>query len=70
MSRSKLVPLPTERKLSPDQGTLGERLDDIDGSGDDWESRYPNLAICGACDGTGLGVSFRFCPSCRGTGGG
>jgi hypothetical protein len=34
------------RALSPDQGTLAQRLDDIDGSADE-------SCECGACEGSG-----------------
>ena len=61
----------TTTRLSPDQGTLGQRLDDVDGSaefGDDDYDDEPEFE-CERCRGFGMDPEcdrLLPCPLCQG----
>ena len=58
----------TTARLSPDQGTLGQRLDDIDGSAE-FGDEYDDEPECERCHGDGMDPECDHllpCPLCQG----
>ena len=59
----------TTTRLSPDQGTLGQRLDDIDGSAGFGDDDYDDEPECERCRGDGMDPECDYllpCPLCQG----